>query len=220
MLIPNRNIEARRDLDLLEAVSTDGMITQRSLATKLGIALGLTNIYLKRLVRKGYIKCVNVQSNRILYLITPMGIAEKTRLTYEFMQYSLHMYGEVRRHLRDVLKPLVSAGHDRIAIYGTGEAAELAYLSLKELASEPVAILSANGEQAFLGMRVMNVRDLPSLECDRVIVATLDNPDGMIEILTACGLARDKLICLHPAERATRQHDPRDVQMTRKAERR
>ena len=61
---------------------------------------GLTNIYLKRLVRKGYIKCVNVQSNRITYLITPRGIAEKARLTYEFMDYSLHLYGEVRQHLR------------------------------------------------------------------------------------------------------------------------
>ena len=85
---------------LLEAVEQDSRVTQRSLATQLGIALGLTNIYLKRLVRKGYIKCVNVQSNRITYLITPRGIAEKARLTYEFMDYSLHLYGEVRQHLR------------------------------------------------------------------------------------------------------------------------
>ena len=98
---PIMDIEAHRDLKLLEAVEQDSRVTQRSLATKLGIALGLTNIYLKRLVRKGYIKCVNVQSNRITYLITPRGIAEKARLTYEFMDYSLHLYGEVRQHLRD-----------------------------------------------------------------------------------------------------------------------
>ena len=88
------DIEAHRDLKLLEAVEQDSRVTQRSLASKLGIALGLTNIYLRRLVRKGYIKCVNVQSNRITYLITPRGIAEKARLTYEFMDYSLHLYGE------------------------------------------------------------------------------------------------------------------------------
>src|SRR4051794_23826620 len=65
------DIEAHRDLQLLEAVEQNARVTQRTLATKLGIALGLTNIYLKRLVRKGYIKCVNVQSNRITYLLTP-----------------------------------------------------------------------------------------------------------------------------------------------------
>ena len=110
-------LETGRDLDartkLLEAVEEDSRVTQRSLASKLGIALGLTNIYLKRLVRKGYIKCVNVQSNRISYLITPRGIAEKVRLTYEFMDYSLHLYGEVRQHLREVLQECAAAAQLR-----------------------------------------------------------------------------------------------------------
>ena len=50
------DVEEHRDLKLLEAVHEDSRVTQRSLSSKLGIALGLTNIYLKRLVRKGYIK--------------------------------------------------------------------------------------------------------------------------------------------------------------------
>src|SRR6266705_3902347 len=147
------DIEAHRDLKLLEEVAQNSRVTQRSLATKLGIALGLTNIYLRRLVRKGYIKCVNVQSNRISYLITPRGIAEKARLTYEFMDYSLHLYGEVRRHLRHVLRECAAANR-RVAICGRGEAAELAYLSLKESGLEPVAIFDGDGGQEFLGMAV------------------------------------------------------------------
>src|SRR6266536_1570953 len=124
------NVEARRELTVLEAVAGNQHITQRNLAGKLGVALGLTNIYLKRLIRKGYIKCVNVQSNRLLYLITPQGIAEKSRLTYEFMDYSLHLHREARQHLSEVLRPCRDAGARRIAVYGIGEAAELAYLSL------------------------------------------------------------------------------------------
>src|SRR5687768_3942753 len=94
------DVEAHRDLRVLEAVQQDSRLTQRGLASKLGIALGLANIYLKRMIHKGYVKCVNVQPNRISYLITPRGIAEKARLTYEFMDYSLHLYGEVRQQLR------------------------------------------------------------------------------------------------------------------------
>src|SRR3974377_421130 len=116
------DIESHRDLKLLEAVERDSRVTQRSLSSKLGIALGLTNIYLKRLVRKGYIKCVNVQSNRIAYLITPRGIAERAGPTYEFMDYSLHLYGEVRRHLRRALQQCAAADR-RVAIFGRGEAA-------------------------------------------------------------------------------------------------
>jgi ribosomal protein S25 len=120
------DVEAHRDLRLLEAVHEDSRVTQRGMAKKLGIALGLANIYLKRMIHKGYIKVVNVQPNRISYLITPRGIAEKARLTYEFMDYSLHLYGEVRQHLREAMQDCAAAGK-RVAIYGSGEAAELAY---------------------------------------------------------------------------------------------
>src|ERR1044072_2772732 len=129
------DIEAQRQLQLLEAVEEDSRVTPRALAAKVGIALGLTNIYLKRLVRKGYIKCVNVQSNRITYLLTPHGIAEKLRLTYELMVYSLTLYGEVRQHLRSVIRECAAAGR-RVAIFGRGEAAELSYLALKEFGLE------------------------------------------------------------------------------------
>src|SRR3989441_7344276 len=160
--------ESHRDLKLLEAVEKDSRVTQRGLATKLGIALGLTNIYLKRLVRKGYIKCVNVQSNRISYLITPRGIAEKARLTYEFMDFSLQLYGEVRQHLRGVLQECAAA-HRRVAIYGRGEAAELAYVSLKESGLDPVAIFDVESGPDFLGMKVHPVRDHGCVEYDLMI---------------------------------------------------
>src|ERR1700745_635492 len=131
------DIESHRDLKLLEVVEADSAVTQRSLANRLGIALGLTNVYLKRLVRKGYIKCVNVQSNRITYLLTPRGIAEKLRLTYEFIDYSLPRYGEGGKHLGAVIRECAAADR-RVAIFGRGEAAEISYLALKEFGLEPL----------------------------------------------------------------------------------
>src|SRR4051812_32503112 len=189
------DIESRRDLKLLEAVEADSRITQRSLANRLGIALGLTNIYLKRLVRKGYIKCVNVQSNRISYLITPRGIAEKARLTYEFMDYSLHLYSEVRRQLRAVLRDCAAADR-RVSIYGRGEAAELAYLWLKESGLEPVAIFDIEGGQEFLGMPVRSILDHEQFEYDLMIVATLESSGQQVAQLIRDGVPKEKLFPL------------------------
>jgi hypothetical protein len=187
-------LEARRALRLLEAVAADSTVTQRSLAAKLGVALGLANLYLKRLVRKGFIKCINVQSNRLLYLITPKGISEKTRLTYEFMEYSLWLYKETRRHLHFALEPEIRSGAKRFAIYGTGEAAELAYLSLKEHGLEPAAIFDDLGGRKFLGMHVRDIRTSSPVEFDFVIVATLDDPRNEIEMLISHGVARSQLV--------------------------
>ena len=190
------DIEAHRDLQLLEAVEQDARVTQRTLATKLGIALGLTNIYLKRLVRKGYIKCVNVQSNRISYLITPRGIVEKARLTYEFMDYSLHLYAGVRRRLRTVFQACGADGQ-RVAIFGRGEAAELAYLSLKEAGLEPVAIFDGEAGPEFLGMPVRAIRDHAAVEYDIIIVATLErSAQQLVTVLLDNGVPRDKLLPL------------------------
>jgi len=189
------DIEAHRDLKLLEAVEADSRVTQRGLSTQLGIALGLTNIYLKRLVRKGYIKCVNVQSNRITYLLTPHGIAEKLRLTYEFMDYSLHLYGEVRQHLRAVIRECAAADR-RVAIFGSGEAAELSYLALKEFGLEPLAIFDLEGGGEFLGMPVRPISEHLSVPYDLMIVATLESSGQPIARLIQDGVPKDKLFPL------------------------
>ena len=189
------DVEAHRDLRLLEAVQKDSRVTQRNLARQLGIALGLANIYLKRMIHKGFIKCVNVQPNRITYLVTPRGIAEKARLTYEFMDYSLHLYGEVRQHLRTALKECREAGK-RVAIYGRGEAAEIAYLSLKESGLEPVAIFDRENGSAFLGISVRPIADHAQVEFDLIIVATLDRSGQQSQDVLAAGVPKEKIFPL------------------------
>jgi DNA-binding MarR family transcriptional regulator len=193
------DLEAQRDLQVLEAVAENHRITQRGLADSLGIALGLANVYVKRLARKGYIKCINIQSNRILYLITPKGIAEKTRLTYEYMEYSLHLYSQVRVHLRVVLRPLAEAGHKRIAIYGTGEAAELAYLSVKEAGLELAAIFDDEGGRMFLGMPVQDIREHHLVPYDLLVIAALDRPEAAVNQLVQLGVPLEKVQTLRPA---------------------
>lgn len=193
-------IEDRRNLQALEAIAEDAHITQRTLAGKLGMALGLTNIYLRRLVRKGYVKAVNVQSNRLRYLLTPTGIAEKTRLTYEFMEYSLFLYGQVRHHLRAVLQSAIRENRKRIAIYGTGEAAELAYLSITELGLELVAVFDGTDAERFLGHEVIPIEQHANTAFDLLLVATLDRPARLVERMVALGIEHDRLVVLRPQD--------------------
>jgi DNA-binding MarR family transcriptional regulator len=189
------DVEEHRDLRMLEAVHQDSRVTQRGLASQLGIALGLANVYLKRMIHKGFIKCVNVRPNRITYLVTPRGIAEKARLTYEFMDYSLHLYGEVRQHLRHALQEC-AASDRRVAIFGRGEAAELAYLSLKECGLEPVAIFDVDGSHEFLGMPVRAIREHDQVSYDLMIVATLERSGQQVANLVTDGVPVSKLFPL------------------------
>lgn len=190
------DLVARRDLELLEAVAQNRAITQRTLSRRLGVALGLTNLYVKRLVRKGYIKCVNVRPNRLLYLITPQGIAAKTRLTYEFMNYSLILYRQVRKHLKTKLEPYGKVTNLNVAICGTGEAAELTYLSLKECGLEPVAVFDTQIPATFLGMSVLPVHQHRSVRYDLLIIASLERSATLEGQLVLEGVPPQKMLLL------------------------
>src|SRR5215813_14909457 len=108
---PNIERQAERDLEILTAIGEGRPLSQRALAQRLGVALGLTNLLLKRLARKGSIKIVEFPKKpaarkRLRYLLTPKGIAEKSRLTYEHMSYALNLYRRTRETLRQTLAEL------------------------------------------------------------------------------------------------------------------
>jgi DNA-binding MarR family transcriptional regulator len=191
------DVESRRDLQLLEAVEQEASITQRTLATRLGIALGLTNLYLKRLIRKGYVKCVTVSPNRLVYSLTPKGMARKARLTYEFMKYSLDFYRDARQHLRRSLVQAV-AQRKRVAIYGTGDAAELVFLLIRDMGLDLVAVFGPGQNGHFLGFPVMAIADHASVTYDVLIVAVLERPAGTAKLLLHLGVPDDKVLMLRP----------------------
>ena len=190
-------IESRRDLQLLEALEQESTITQRTLASRLGMALGLTNLYLKRLIHKGYVKCVTVSPNRLVYALTPKGVARKGRLTYEFMKYSLDFYRDARQHLRSSLSRAV-AQRQRVAIYGTGDAAELVYLLVRDMGLELVAVFNAEAAEPFLGVQVLPIAEHPTVSYDVLVVAVLERPAGTAKLLRQCGVPDDKVLMLRP----------------------
>jgi len=85
---------------LLEIEAND-LVSQRHLSQRLGIALGLTNLLLRRIVAKGWIKVVHIRPNRVRYLLTPAGIAAKARLTREYLASTLSFYADARERIRE-----------------------------------------------------------------------------------------------------------------------
>ncbi len=78
--------------------------SQRKLAKKLGFSLGKLNYCLKALQEKGLVKIQNFQNNPdkinyIQYVVTPRGVAERTKLTINFMKRKMKEYDELKREL-------------------------------------------------------------------------------------------------------------------------
>jgi DNA-binding MarR family transcriptional regulator len=162
-------------LRLLSSIERDSAITQRKLAGHLGIALGLANAYLRRCVRKGFVKATRVPLNRYAYYLTPQGFAEKSRLTADYFAASLNFFRRARGDCGVLLAQCAADGWSRIALYGAGDLAEIAMLSAGEAGIEVVCVIDEDNP----GRRLAGRPIVASLEAAQ-ITAGASGLDGMI----------------------------------------
>jgi len=90
--------------DLLRKIQSKPKASQRELANELGFSLGKLNYCLKSLKDKGFIKINNFRKNpnkiNYLYIITPRGLSEKTKLTINFMKKKMKEYEELKKEIK------------------------------------------------------------------------------------------------------------------------
>ena len=91
--------------NVLRKISNKSKFTQRELAAELGFSLGKLNYCLKALKNKGLVKMKNFEKNphkiNYIYVLTPRGITEKTKLTLNFMKQKMKEYDELKKEVKD-----------------------------------------------------------------------------------------------------------------------
>jgi len=183
-----------RTLRLLEEIEKEKAPSQRDLANRLDISLGLVNSFLKRLTHKGYFKITNIPRNRVRYILTPKGAAEKTRLTYEYIQYSFKFYKDVRRKLRDIFHQFEKQRIKKVAFFGVGELAEIAYICLSETGIALSAVVDEKmAGQRFFGKKVIKPAFINSQHFDRILVTTTEPVGNALGILFEQGISKDRI---------------------------
>jgi len=206
------DIDDHRQLRLLTEISSNDTVTQRRLAEKHGLALGLTNFLIRRLVKKGYVKIVNLERRRLRYLITPKGLAEKARLTYQYLEYSLALYRHMRTLMTETIAQIGHAGGRRVIVCGAEELAEISFLALQERGLEVIAIVDelGDGKTTFMNHPVRNLSALSGLDFDWLVLATFKDPRKILQQLQQLGIAPAKIATI--PNRSTLGH--LDVQTT------
>ena len=185
-----------RELELLREVEETSEVTQRQLAKRIGISLGLTNTLFRNLVKKGYIRGTQASWKRWVYALTPEGFARKIGLTVDYIRRELGYYQHVRQTLRTEMESLAFHEETRVAIYGTGDFAELVYIGLKDFGITEIDVYSSDSPngRTFLGMPVRALDTLDTNEYDRIIVASLGDSEAVASDLESRGKSSNKLV--------------------------
>jgi DNA-binding MarR family transcriptional regulator len=171
-------------LGVLNVVERDSQISQRLISRELGVALGLANAYLKRCVRKGFIKISQVPKRRYAYFLTPQGFAEKARLTGEYLSTSLSFFRTAREQMSEILAGCAADGLRRVALAGASDLAEVARLCAFDHKIELVGVVDASqAGTSFHGLPVFaSLNDCKPV--DAVIVTGLNKPEAIVEALS------------------------------------
>ena len=119
-------------LNLLKSIEENSQASQRELARHNGVALGLVNSYLKRCVKKGWVKITDAPANRYFYYLTPQGFAEKMRLTTRYISDSFSFYRKATNSCDILLSDLAEKGKQRLLLAGASDLAEIAVLKSLE----------------------------------------------------------------------------------------
>ena len=187
---------------ILSEIEAGRPVSQRSLASRLGIALGLTNLLLRRLVRKGLVRVSRIQPNRVGYFLTPTGIAEKARMSRVYFQDSVEFYRSARERLRTSLLDLSRHWPEAptgvpptrsVVFLGTGEVAEIAYVCLQETDLQLVGVVDFQGRERFFGVPVYPAvtftAEMISQGATGVVAIALNDSEQVHQFLAQAGFS-------------------------------
>jgi len=141
----------QQEYELLNEIAQDSMVTQANLAKRLGIAVGSVNWYIKRLIKRGYVKVSHLDRTRLQYDLTPEGMSVFTERAMQYAKDSLQIYKSYRKKAQSVATELKSKRIDEVYLEGDDEIMDILRLTCIEagisICNSPCKItLKPNGQ--------------------------------------------------------------------------
>ena len=127
------SIDKYHQLQILETLEIEPQITQADLASRVNVAVGTVNWYIKQWSKNGWLKVRQIGRWRWEYMLTPKGIAEKTRLARKYLEHSMSVYRKIREESRETLAEVQAQGYHQVVIQGDDDVAEICSLTCLEM---------------------------------------------------------------------------------------
>ena len=122
----------QQEYELLNEIAQDSLVTQASLAKRLDIAVGSVNWYIKRLVKRGYVKVSHLDRTRLQYDLTPEGMSVFTERALQYAKDSLKVYRSFRQQAQSIVSELQAQGITQVRLQGNDEMMDILRLTCIE----------------------------------------------------------------------------------------
>jgi DNA-binding MarR family transcriptional regulator len=136
-----------KEFAIIKEITNNHQPDQRTIARKAGISLGLTNLIIKRLINKGYVKAKQLNRRKIQYILTPKGFTEKAKKSYNFTMKTINIISSMKQKIQSIILLEYDKGCREFVICGAGEIASLIELVIKETQKTDIKIYRAAESQ-------------------------------------------------------------------------
>ena len=189
----NKQKEDTVTLEILQVIENKKDVTQRHLADRLDVALGLTNLYLKRCVHKGLVKIHQAPANRYFYYLTPKGFTEKSRLTAEYLSSSFDFYRKASKSVVEIFQECENKSIKKIILCGVSELTEISVVRSHEFPVSITGILDFSfNKKEFLKFPVAKQLEVFN-EFDVCVLTALKNADEYFDFLIK-NISKEKIM--------------------------
>jgi DNA-binding MarR family transcriptional regulator len=192
---------------ILEAIASGERVTQRSLSGGMGVALGLTNLLIRRLVAKGWVRMSHVGTRHVRYLMTAAGWEALALATRQSLENTVHLYTQTREQIRATLSAVSerceadASGEKRVVFYGAGDVAEIAYVSMQRTDLSLVGMVDDRRVGRFFHLPISSAEALTpetlgGVTYAHVVVTSVRHADAIRARLDARRVPRSRISCL------------------------
>ena len=186
----DKNQDDMRSFLLMSELENGEPITQREIAGRCGIALGLVNAYLKSLVQKGFVTVKSYPRNRYAYLLTPNGFAEKSRLAFQHLNNFNKLYRATRQDSLQLFLRLREDGISSVSFCGLDDLTEIAFLSVQEANLKLATVMDQSPAETFLNTKVISLEDGIKVESGGIVITSIQRAEQLKEALLNLGVEK------------------------------
>ena len=170
-------------MKLLDSLDNKDNTTQKSAAQSLGIAVGLVNTYIKRCIKKGWLKVKNIPAHRYAYYLTPKGFTEKSRLTSAYLSSSFNFYRGASTSINQIYQKCEESNLNNLLLCGISEIAEIALVRSHDRNLKITGVFDPESKkESFLGLPVIkNIEKISSY--DAYIITALEDAQNLYSLI-------------------------------------
>lgn len=114
-----------KEFRIITEISNNHQPNQRIIAQKTGFSLGLTNLLIKNLIKKGYIKASQLDKRKVQYILTPTGFTEKFKKSYKYTLQTIKSFKIIQDKIRELILYEYNKGNKQFIIQGDCELAAI-----------------------------------------------------------------------------------------------